>query len=205
MYPAFQESVRNSYKSCLVEEIGWGMAAIFPIVSIFLNKYQGFTSGQTDRWAQDRLEEVIEIIRQKFPRSYILIRVHPSVLLVARRVVEFIDSLHLENVRRTDLHIYTLACVSEFAVSIAPSSAPILAMAFDCPVIEYGRLEGREAFYNTFPKGSFYSSFGVETAYTPTGLRRTIASLDESDEWLKTFHRELNDRSDLRFFEEYWG
>ena len=196
MYPEFQENIRNHWKSYLWE------IDDYEIVSIFLNKYHGFTSGQSITWARKRLCEAIDVIREKFPNSYILIRTHP---MVGRVMKATIDVLGIKNVKRTNLHIYTLACASKFIVSIAPSSSPILAMAFDCPVIEYGLLENREEFYKAFPKGSLYSDYGVQTAFTPTGLKRTIDRLDESEEWLKTFHRELNDRPNLKFFEEYWG
>ena len=199
MYPTFQKGVRESWKFYLGKECDfWD----YTIVSIFLNKYHGFTSGQSITWARKRLCEAIDVIREKFPNSYILIRTHP---MVGRVMKATIDVLGIKNVKRTNLHIYTLACASKFIVSIAPSSSPILAMAFDCPVIEYGLLENREEFYKAFPKGSLYSDYGVQTAFTPTGLKRTIDRLDESEEWLKTFHRELNDRPNLKFFEEYWG
>ena len=66
-------------------------------------------------------------------------------------------------------------------------------------------LENREEFYEAFPEGSLYSRYGVQTASVPQDLKELIDRLDESDDWLRVFHRELNNCSSLEMFEDYWG
>lgn len=201
MYPAFQKRIRDHYQDYLRKEIGDDCQKI-SVVTIFLNKYYGKTSGQDDRWGQDRLSEAAMVIREILPDSRILVRAHPMV--PAEKVTAMIHALKTKNIQRTYLHIDVLACSSRFIVSIAQSSSGFHALAFGSPVIDYGRIH--ESFYQQFPSGSLYADFGVEVAYSPVELADTIHRVIKSDgQATEIFKKRLNHQTNLDVFEGYWS
>lgn len=201
MYPAFQKRIRDNYRRYLEREIGADCKK-HSIVTIFLNKYYGKTSGRDDPWGQERLSEAVTIIRQIIPESYILVRAHPMV--PSEKVVSMINALDVPNIKQTHLHIYVLACSSLFVVSIAQSSSGFHALAFGSPVIDYGRIG--ESFYKQFPSGSLYADFGVEVAYTPGELTRKINEVIKSNgRVFDIFRTRLNHQTNLDVFERYWS
>lgn len=200
MYPTFQKHIRDSRKNYLDKEIGADNKN-HSIVTIFLNKYYGKTSGRDDQWVKERLSEAVTITRQIIPNSYILVRPHPMV--PSEKVVSMINNLQVSNVKQTHLHIYILACSSLFVVSIAQSSSGFHALAFGAPVIDYGRIG--EQFYKQFPSGSLYSDFGVEVAYTPDELALKINQVLNDDRASKMFEARLNHHMDLDIFDRYWA
>lgn len=199
MYPAFQERIKDISQRYLKNEIGDNVG-VFNVISIFLNKYYGKTSGCDDTWAQERLAETVRIVRFNYPNSFILVRAHPMV--ESSKVILMIKNLNTKNVKQTYLHTFVLGCCSEFVVSIAQSSTAIQVLAFDTPVVDYGRIA--DEFYGLFPEGSLYADFGVQVAFTPEELGNVIGKIGESRKWLEIFHKRLNHRMDLDVFTKYW-
>lgn len=200
MYPAFQKRIRELAPGYIQAEIGVDPPC-HTVVGIFLNKYNGNTSGRDDQWAEERLGEAIRAIRLRMPASYILIRVHP--MISCQNVDRMIGRIGVERVKQTFLHTHVLACAATLIVSISQSSSGFHALAFGCPVIDYGRIN--DDFYKYFPEGSLYAEFGVQVAHTFQQLVEKIDLLPKSDNIIDSFQKKLGHKTRLDVFTNYWS
>ena len=199
MFPAFQKYLKKVSPDYRKGEIGEKFEE-HTIISVFLNKYFGQTSGCNDQWAQNRLNEVVEAIGKKFPKCYIMVRAHPTVS--SSKAMGMIKNTNIKNIKLTYLSVYVLGFISKLTISIGQSSASIYSLACGAPSIDYGTVQ--EAFYEQFPSGSLYADFGVQVAYTSQELEDIFNRIDPSDRWIDVFQKRLDHKMNLDIFTNYW-